>query len=198
MSETAYLSRRLVLKHADAEREVQAFASDLGWPRTLEEAADPAHGKAREIMWAPGPALSLHYLEDPVSRQSYLVARSDDREKAESLASLAEKRLAVWQPDELLAAVDEATAPVDRAVAVIRSGLGSPDEFDDRFFRRIRDSMSHPDRRIREAALYATAYSAWPQYLPLLERAAHEDPDEERRNDARILVQSFRAEGAGS
>ena len=196
MSETAYLSRRLVLKHTNAERDVQAFADDLGWSRTLEEASDPAHGKAREIMWASGPASSLHYLEDPVSRHSYLVTRSEDRAEADSLASLADTRLVIWQPDELLAAIDNAADPVERAVAVIRAGLGSPDEFDDRFFRRIRDAMAHPDPRVREAALYATAYSAWPQYLPLLERAAREDPDGERRNDAEILVESFRADEA--
>lgn len=193
MKSTEHRSRRLVLKRSPADDEVQQFADELGWPRRFDQPADLERRVHREIAWAAGPAVSLHYLDDPVSQHSYVVVWGGDRQIVESLASVAEERLGTWTTDELLAAVDNARDSMSLAVSVIRAGLGSPDEFDDRFFRRIKASMSNPDRRVREAAFYATAYTAWPQYLPLLEDAARTDPDRERRRDAQILVDSFRS-----
>lgn len=186
-------SRRLVLKQASPDQ-VQQLADELGSPRRYDQPADLPR-RIREIAWATGPAISLHYLEDPVSQQSFVRAFGADRQIVEALTMLAEQRLNTWRLDELLTAIDNPKKPLTLALGVIRAGLGSPGEFDEGFFRRIKAAMSHPDTQVREAAFFATAFPAWPQYLLLLEEAARNDRDEERRNDARMLADAS-GEGA--
>lgn len=197
MASGDYRSCRLVLRHSSAEDEVERFAATLGWPRVGEQQEDPETGASREIMWAAGTAVSLHYVEDPVSLHSYVIARGHDPNVVNSLIQLADGNLDTWSLDELLGAVREADEPAGLARAVIRAGLGSPDDFDVRFFECISQAMSHSDTWVREAALYATTYAAWPQYRHLLEHAAHRDPDAERRDDASIVLESFDIEGVG-
>jgi hypothetical protein len=191
-------TRRIILRRPSGLADVRRFAEELGWPLAIEEEADEDRGKAHEIAWAAGPAVSLHYLDDPVSGCGYVVAWGADPKIAEGLAALAEERLDAWTPDELLLAAANATEPMERARSVIRVGLGSPDEFDARFLELIRNAMSHPDTRVREAALYATGYTAWPAYRPLLEDAARNDPDTSRRNDAQILLEAFEELGSST
>src|SRR5256885_16711465 len=102
---------------------------------------------------------------------------------------MVESRLDAWTVDELLDAVEKAAAPLDRAKAVIRAGVGAPDEFDERFFFLISSATTDSDTHVREAALYATAYSSYPAYRPRLRQVAREDPDPRRRDDAEALIE---------
>jgi len=192
-------SRRLVLKAPAGEDDVQRFVDELGWSRIAETPAPSSDEEpAREIGWAAGPALSLHYVEDPVSLNSYVVARGFEQTAVDALARLAEERLDTWSLDELLIAVDQPAEPLDRARAMIRAGVGAPEGFDQRFFDRISAATTDPDPMVREAALYATAYSPYPKYRAILELAAREDPDQQRRDDAWILLESFDTQGIGN
>lgn len=197
MTTAPYHSRRIVMKHLPAEDDVQRFADELGWPRRIDESADAGRGAIHEIVWFAGPATLLHYAEDPVSRHSYIEAWGNDQKVAEALATLAQERLDVWDEEEMLESIG-ATDPMTRAVAVIRAGLASPEQFDERFFSRIRSAMSDPDRRVREAAIYATTYTTWPQYISALRDVAENDPDPERRNDAQIALNMFTSEDGES
>ena len=195
--ETPYHSRRIILKHSPGEAEVQSFADELGWPRRMEEPADIEQRSVHEVLWFAGPEVVLRYAEDPVSQHSYVEARANRQTLVDALCALAEERLDAWQEEELLESIG-ATDPMSRAEAVIRAGLASPEEFDDRFFSRINAAMSDPDHRVREAGIYATTFTVWPQYLPALRNAAENDPNEDRRRDARLALDLFRSEGIGS
>jgi hypothetical protein len=46
---------------------------------------------------------------------------------------------------------------------------------------------------VREAAVWATAYSPWPQYRPLLKATAQSDPEENLRRDAFAVLAGFDA-----
>jgi hypothetical protein len=119
----------------------------------------------------------------------------DDPKLVDALLALAEQRLDTWTPEALLEAVDTAANPKEAALSVLRLGLGAPREFDSEVFERVERSSSHPDPRVRRTAIAATGYSAWPQFRPLLERVAAEDPDPQRRDDAEIMLQTFDQEG---
>jgi len=187
-------SRRIVLKQSPAEEDVQRFADEIGWRRRVDEPSDMDRRAVHEVAWFADPTLLLRYAEDPVSRHSYVEVWAANQDKADTLAALAAERLDAWGEDELLESTD-ATDPMTRAVAVIRTGLASPEQFDERFFSRIRSGMSDPDRRVREAAIYATAYTGWPQYVQILQDMERSDPDSALRQDARNLLEVI---GTGS
>ena len=180
----SYHSRRIVLRQSPAEEDVQLFADEIGWRRRVDEPYNRDRRAVHEVAWFADPALLLRYAEDPVSRHSYVEAWATDQDKADTFAELAAERLDAWGEDELLKSFD-ATDPMTRAVAAIRIGLASPEQFDERFFSRIRTGMSDPDRRVREAAIYATVYAAWSQYIQILQDVERSDPDTELRQDAR-------------
>jgi len=102
---------------------------------------------------------------------------SEDRETFDRVLELVDYELMPLQRKALLAMNDD-WDPVVRAQAVIRVGLGAPDEYDEEFFELIRDAFTSKEKYVREAAIWATAYSPWPHYRPLLEAAAQHDPEE--------------------
>ncbi|MEU4194465.1 hypothetical protein AB0E69_21385 [Kribbella sp. NPDC026611] len=178
----SFRSRRMVLRVGEAE--VQAFADQLGWPR-VDEAVEEIGGLvSREVTWAAGTGLSLQYIEDPASLLRYLVVWGPAEDEVAALALMVERGVPVWSLDELLAAADGPEA-------VIRAGVGAPDSYDQRFFEYVVAAMTDPDTAVREAALYATAYSSYPQYREKLADVAQNDPDPARREDADLILESF-------
>ena len=143
--------------------------------------------------WALEPGSSLTYLEDPVSHNAYVVLVSEDQEAYDRLLELIDNDLMPVSRKALLISYDEAGDPLPRARTLIQLGLGAPAEYDEEFFVRIRDGFTSPDQWIREAAIWATTYSPWPQYRPLLEAAAQDDPEEKLRADATTILAGFNA-----
>lgn len=173
---TDFRSRRMVVKGNEAA--VRAFADQCGW-----SASDPG-----ELAWAAGPGVSLHYIVDPLTLVEYAVVSGNEQSAVEEVTQIVAAKAPVWTLDELLADVSDSP---ERAVAVARAGVGAPDEYDERFFACISAAMKDPDTAVREAALYATAYSAYPQYHDRLVEVAQTDPDPDRQEDADLILESF-------
>jgi hypothetical protein len=186
---TYHQSDRLVLGRSPQHDEVADLASEQGWER-VEEVTDEG---ARQVLWAVGPGASLTYTEDPMSHNAYAVLVTEDRDTFERVLDLVQEELMPWQRRALLNAIDDAGDPLARARAVIRAGLGAPDLYDDGFFSKIREAIGSPEKWVREAAVWATAYSPWPQYRPLLEATAQSDPEENLRRDALAVLAGFDA-----
>jgi hypothetical protein len=153
----------------------------------------PAAGEPREIGWAVGPDVRLDYLDDPVSKNGYVVASGPAARVAE-LVAVVDEELMPFDDRALLQSIDSARDALNRARAVIRAGLGAPEDFDERFFNHIRDAMTDSQDWIREAAVWATAYSPWPQYRPLLEQTARNDSSEKIRTDAKAVLAGYDAQ----
>jgi hypothetical protein len=107
------------------------------------------------------------------------------------LLELVDDELMPVRPRALLTSHDGTRDPLPRARTLIQLGLGAPAEYDDEFFVRIRDGFASPEQWVREAAIWATAYSPWPQYRPLLEAAAQSDPAPKLRTDATTILAGF-------
>ncbi|MFF3358136.1 HEAT repeat domain-containing protein [Streptomyces sp. NPDC002917] len=163
------------------------LASEQGWQR-VEEVTEEG---SRQILWAVGPGTGLTYIEDPVSRNAYAVLVSEDRETFKAVLEVIQDELMPWGRRALLTSLDEARDALARARAVIRVGLGAPDQFDEDSFTRIQEAFGSPEAWVREAAVWATAYSPWPEYRPLLEATAQSDPDEKLRSDASAVLAGF-------
>ncbi|MFD8771125.1 HEAT repeat domain-containing protein [Streptomyces sp. NPDC056721] len=191
MTSTHFQSDRLVLGRSPRDDEVEELASEQGWQRVEEVTEDGA----RQILWTIGPGTALTYIEDPVSHNAYAVLVSEKQEAFDQALDVIHDELMPWQPRALLSSIEQAGDALARAKAVIRAGLGAPDRYDEEFFARIRDAFESPDKWIREAAVWATAYSHWPQYRPLLEAAEQNDPEEKLRSDAAAVLAGFEWQG---
>lgn len=184
-------TRRLVLRDRFAEKRIGDLASELGWPRREEYPADPEEGTDYQVVWAVAPSLTLHYCEDEISRHSYLVVAGEDPVAVRGTAELMEFRLDIWRLDELLDEIDAAAGPAQLARAVVRAGLGCPEEFDERFFSRLHGALRHSDPRVRERALWAVSYVPWPNYRPQLSFIRENDAMEDLRGTAGILLEAL-------
>jgi hypothetical protein len=191
VNSTHHQSNRLVLGRSPQDEAVEELASEQGWQRV----EDVVEEGARQVLWAVGPGTSLTYTEDPVSHNAYAVLVSEDRAAFERVLDLIQDELMPWDRRALLISIDEARDALARARAVIRVGLGAPDDFDEDFFNCIREAFGSPETWVREAAVWATAYSPWPQYRPLLEATAHSDPEEKLRSDATAILAGFDSQG---
>ncbi|MFJ9853406.1 hypothetical protein [Streptomyces sp. NPDC101150] len=185
-------TRRMVLRERFCEEEVERFAQELGWTRCGVDQADPEEGIDYHVFWAPpGAAIALHYTEDDLARDSYVMVIGKDAAAVHGAQALIEPRLNTWPLADLLAEVDGASTPVSVARAVLRAGLGAPGEFDERFFARINTALQHPDRRVRETALWAVTFSPYGEYRPALTAIQESDEDARLRDNAEILLGGF-------
>ncbi|ELP67890.1 hypothetical protein ACKI1I_08980 [Streptomyces turgidiscabies] len=187
MNSTQHQSDRLVLGSSPQDEAVEELAEEQEWLRVEEVTEDGV----RQILWAIGPGTSLTYTEDPVSSNAYIVLVSENREMFKQVLSVIHYELMPVERRALLTSIDEARDSLNRARAVIRAGLGAPDRYDEDFFTRIRDAFASPDKWVREAAVWATAYSPWPQYRPLLEVTKQNDSEEKLRGDAAAVLAGF-------
>lgn len=186
-----FVSNRLVLGRSPQDASVVELAEDEGW-QCGEAGEDEG---ARRVVWSIGPGCALTYIEDPVSHNAYVVLVSEDRETYDRVLELVDYELMPVSRRALLVSIDEARDPLNRARAVIQLGLGAPEEYDKEFFEAIRDAFGNEDKWVREAAVWSTAYSPWPQYRPLLEVMAQNDPEEKLRTDATTILAGFDVHG---
>ncbi|MFC4000000.1 HEAT repeat domain-containing protein [Nocardiopsis sediminis] len=185
-------TRRMVLRERFSEAEVEDFAQELGWTRQGVDPADPEEGIDYHVFWAPpGAALALHYTEDDLAGDSYVMVIGKDAAAVRGAQALVEPRLKTWRSAELLAEVDRAVGPVALARAVLRAGLGAPEEFNEEFFARIGSALQHPDRLVRETAVWAVTFSPYAEYQPALTALRDGDEDPDVRANAEILLEGF-------
>lgn len=197
MSTDWTLTRRMVLRERFSEDEVETFAQELGWTRQGVDPADPEEGISYHVFWAPpGAAIALHYTEDDLARDSYVMVIGKDAAAVHGAQALIEPRLNTWRPAEVLAEVDGAAEPVPLARAVLRAGLGAPDEFDEDFFARINSALQHPARLVRETAVWAVTFSPYVEYRPALASLRDGDEDPDVRENAGILLEGIDEEVA--
>lgn len=182
---------RYVLRDLLSREAVERYAEDRGWDLVAGQDADPESGTEYERVWLTDTTLTLHYVEDRIARYSYVFLAGDDREAVERIVPDLMRVLEPWTPAELLDGVREAKPGPDRGRAVLRAGIGAPLDFDQEFFDCVRSALAHPEPPMREIGILAGSYAAWPQYRPLLEAIARDDPDAEVREMAQATLRAF-------
>jgi hypothetical protein len=181
----------MVLREPIDEDDVWLFASEFNLEKTHELSAPERQGIVRQVSWATDQETRLHYAVDHLSACSFIVVEDGDSENFSQLVDAVMEVLDPWTIDELLTeAASYATSGDPRAFAqaVIRLGVGAPNDYNGEVFNRILAAMHSPETWVRKAAIWATTYSRWPQFLPLLSEVADKDPDQEIRSEARLMV----------
>ncbi|WP_437277837.1 hypothetical protein WME90_42480 [Sorangium sp. So ce375] len=166
----------------DAVREM-----GLELQRTVEK--DPKTGSYEEIWATPDKRAAINYVEDAISRQTFLWVRAA---RVKELVHEIKKRLPVYEFEDL---ADEAWSDLlihDQRVNVVNRLAVICPKFNEEVLRIFRDYLSMPDPLLRQATLFAIAYRSWPEVLPLVEEVAAKDPDEQARSMAARIAASLK------
>jgi hypothetical protein len=190
-----YKTRRLLLGSYPAEEQVTTYARRNDWPVAGTTEEDPEAGTVHEIIWLVEPALALHYAQDALTSTAYVLASSWSPELAEGLSRRLERELDVISLDELLRTAEEARDAHALSLAINKLSLGAPREYDADVFRLIAKGLSHADRDVRLASIWAVGFMPWPEYRPILRKLAEGDPDSTARETAADLLEAYRLEG---
>jgi hypothetical protein len=143
-----------------------------------------------EQVWAwpnvEHPTTGVNYIESPFVSFLYLVVHGCE---VPLLVGKLTERLASYTASELLDGALQASTHDDQVRALNRLAIGFV-EFDPAVLGIILDYVSRADNPLlREATVNAMGFRAWPQFRPILERLAAEDPVENvREHAARILA----------
>jgi hypothetical protein len=189
-----FRTRRMVFRAASGRARVEDLVVDIG-ARKLRESADPESERVSlEVVWALSGDTELHYREDDFAAASFVVVTGTDADDVAHWGALLVQYLDLWRLDELLDHVKNAPNATVGARAVTLAGIGAPDEFDREFFDVISAAIKDGgDVAMRTAGVWATPYSAWKEFLPLLDHVAESEAFEELRDEAGAFADEIRA-----
>lgn len=142
--------------------------------------------EAYEQVWTtPDKTRAINYVEDPLSRMSYVHFRGADLEE---LMEEFDEKLSTFWPDELVELFHEATEHNEIVDYLYRLAIAFPEYDPEVFeiFKGVATGAPHP--KLRLAALDALAYRTWPGSRAVVERVAREDKDEEVKQSAQRLL----------
>ncbi|MGM0344561.1 hypothetical protein [Streptomyces sp. Adlamb9] len=192
MNDTRYVTQRTLFTEQAARDQVLAYAAEMGWRTALVE-GDPTRENFR-VNFEVAPEVFVHYVEDFTSRQRYFYVTGPTELAIDQLATLVASDLATYALSDFLRACDVAEG-VERARANMRLGVAAPYDYDEDVFERISAGMRHEDPRVRRLSMWATTYSPWGQYLPLLRDIARADPDPALRDRAVTILSVYESHG---
>ena len=181
----------MVLREEAREEDFWRFARGLSMTNIRDVSSPHRQTIVREIIWKARSGVRLHYAADYLSASKIVAVEGDYNDgQFHKFIEVVVRLFEPWSLDELIDEVDSCDAddPRPLALAVIRLGAGAPNEYAGEVFNRISEATRSPHAWVRKAAIWATMYSQWPQFLPLLEGVADADPDEEMRSDARRMA----------
>jgi len=181
----------MVLRVFPGKSLVEEHANSRGWHIIGFNEVDEKRGQPYQVLWHIERAAAIYLTEDEIARNSYVVINSSSPELVNRYTAETRSALNPWTDIEMLQEFDSAHAPQPRGRALLRLGVGAPEEFDSAFFSRIKEGLSDPDERVRNVAIWACTYSPWPQYRAPLEQIANSDPVEELRERARFTLEAF-------
>lgn len=98
------------------------------------------------------------------------------------------QNLPVYSEDELFATWDVARSPDEKIEAILRLGIAADSQPRDSYLHRIRQGLEDPAPEVRSAALVAFSYHPRDQLKAVVERICDEDPDDDARQRARVIL----------
>jgi hypothetical protein len=193
---TAYRSRRLILRQYDSVSAVSRIAEEMGWRKIGVTEKKSFRKKALHVAWEMSPDVRLSYLSDSKARTSYLLITSRlISDLASYVAELMDIGLDFHTPDELVGEVSRAKTSKAKGLALVRSGIGAPDQPTKPYVHAFFEAMRDPSPTVRMSGITAIGYAEWPQFLELLDGVAAEDDDKEVREHAKTIAKAFRKAG---
>ena len=185
-----YWGPRLILRGTSTESDVQQFAGlmRLTHSEMHKISEESEENVSRTVAWQIKQGLNMYYVEESVSGCNFLQVFGDTSAGVDAITVVL---IAVFQPwtwIEVLGAVEAAQGTENKAAAIVRAGVASPGLFDQQFYDCFSLAIRDDNSRIREAGIWACAYSHWAEFKPLLEGVESSDPIEQLRTDAKIIL----------
>ncbi|MDC0668395.1 HEAT repeat domain-containing protein [Nannocystis radixulma] len=142
-----------------------------------------------EVIWASRDAATrLHRLVDRFAGITYLVV--DDADEA-SLAVGAIEELDGLSLATLLDAVAVDPKAARDLTVIAALGVLAPPSFEPRVFDEFSRLLADEEPAIRARTISAIACPSWPEFVPLLEAMASDDPHDEVRSRASVALAAF-------
>ncbi|QKZ23381.1 HEAT repeat domain-containing protein [Streptomyces chartreusis] len=177
---------------------VSRVAMERGWKKIGETEKKSFKKKALHIAWEMSPGVELSYLSDSKERTAYMLITSRSTSDLDSyVAQLVDADLDFITPDELLERVASENSPKGKGLALIRSGIGAPENPTQPYVRAFFGAMRDPSPTVRLSGITAMGYAEWPEFLELLDAVALEDDDKEVKAHARSMASAFRKVARG-
>jgi hypothetical protein len=178
----------LILRPQVTRADVEAGLAAAGLAHFATHPADRDLRAYAQVWVTPSvaaPTAGVHYYEDPIPNFPYLVVSGAN---FQDLAARVAERVATFTRDELLDGALDAAAHNDQVRAINRLAIGFV-EFDPAVWTIIATfAREAQNPLLREAAVNSVAFRAWPHYRPLLERIVVDDPSENVRQRAALLL----------
>jgi hypothetical protein len=187
----AEFKERFVLKPDYALSELRRVAWDLDWD--IVDFRREEAGAFVDIWTTYDKRTEVHYVDDQPIGMRYLTLRGEG--SGETAEQIREK-CDLWALSEARQALRVATDRNDKLVALYAAALTAPDAQDDSLVGDFRAVIHDPDAGVRQAVLIATGYLPWPGLVELVAQLRDNDPVEQVRENAGILLDGLREHGS--
>lgn len=189
--EELFESERVVPKVVPGQDFLEELGRRSGWDLVEDSTGAPNERYSREQWWQVDDDLFVHTVCDNLSGHCAVSAAGPSQAEADALLTRLAEAIDVFSRAELLAAPSAESDPQERVRAVMRLALGATRDFDRDVFERVSRYTEDPVPGVRDAAIWASGYVAWPPMRTLLRTVAEQDPHEAVRQDARTFLQMY-------
>jgi len=174
---------------------IEELVATRRWVLEGHVTMDPEQGVHFSVVWRVDEGTTVRFTEDNRVEERYFVVTGDDWRSIEDVMADIRSGTDIWSLDDLILEFDGNVYPAGKAEATLRLGVGSPLTVVDPIKDRIITAARNRETRVRRGALWAMAYSAWPEYLDPILRLADGDPDERIAHEAAVILRNLSEEG---
>lgn len=195
------VSHRVVLKDSVLEETVDDYLRSLGWVRVGHVDRNPEEMVQYGVRWNVDEVTSVHLTVDDFAELRYVTVAGESWEEVGRVLNLTQGGLDVWTRGDLIRDADAASSSDDaqnEARSVFRLGVGAPLAAENTILVRVEAAARSQNEIVRRAALWAMAYSQWPEYRETLRWLAGNDPILEISRQAEIVLDGIGDGEAGS
>lgn len=171
-----------VIKPGFSRKKMAAAASRVNLHLHQKQEGDGDRVAYAEMWATEDKKNAVSYVEDPISGMSYLHFQGPDHRKL-----VRELPVSRYPPEEVIEKACMARKHDSRVDAIMRLAITFP-SYDEDAYRIFCAYLEAEHPLLRAATLNAMAYRSWPEFNPLFEKVAREDPDGEVRAQAERLL----------
>lgn len=179
----AVFEGRLVLKPDYTLSALRRVAWDLDWD--IVDFRREEAGAFVDIWVTYDRQTEVHYVDDQPIGMRYVTVHGED---GEAVANQIRQSCDLWAWQEAQAALRVATGSNDRLVALYAAALAAPETQNGSLVEDFRAITGDPDAGVRQAVIIAAGYLPWPGLVELVEEMRDNDPDQQVRGNAQILL----------
>jgi hypothetical protein len=179
---------RLIPRLSDTSaNDIKQLALDGQW--TLSDLATATDETPFEVVWlTPDRQTAIHYIDDRIVSFPYFYVQGDD---PNGVSDQIKAHLDVYEWGEIQDMVSEAVDSASLARALFHVGVAAPQAFDPMIFGILVYALSHSNADIRQAALIAVSFAAWPEFREVLQRLEEGDPSPDVRSLTHLIRQGL-------